>query len=131
MDSTKEYFEILRSINNLSIDEFINDKRLQLQGERIFEIIAQVILDICTHIVAKSDVNTPTSYSDCINSLNKLGILNEQTTTEVVSLIKMRNLIVHQYGIIDYQLLFDALQRLESTFISFKDAILKYLPSSS
>ena len=39
----------------------------------------------------------------------------------------MRNLIVHQYGVIDYQMLFNSLKVLENDFLRFQNGILEWL----
>ncbi len=126
-DHAKKYLVILRKILTNSTDVFISNFELQLEGERIFEVITQIILDICTHIVANSDVETPKSYSDCMQALNSLNILTKEKTERNISLIKMRNLIVHQYGIIDYEMLYQSLGTLERDFTSFKKDILRWI----
>lgn len=131
INDTKVNFEVLNRIIMNPVDEFINDRGLQLQGERIFELITLTMLDICTHIISNVNVETPTSYSDCMYSLEKIGILDDNETADYISLIKMRNLVVHQYGRIDQKLLFKALTRLESTFTKFKNKIINYLENSS
>ncbi len=123
-DYTKKYLVILRKIITNPVDTFIDNLELQLEGERIFEILAQIMLDICTHIVANADIETPKSYSDCMSALNSLTIIPKEETEKYISLIKMRNLIVHQYGVIDYEILYQSLVTLERDFTNFRRHIL-------
>ncbi len=100
---------------------------LQLQAERLFEVLSQIILDVCTHIVAHSNIQAPQSYIECINRLSELGILPQEKISTFSSLIKMRNLIVHQYGDIDHGILFNALKMLLEDFKEYQTIILTWL----
>lgn len=127
LNHAKKYLNSLKEIISQPEELFLEDLGLQLKGERIFEVIAQIILDICTHIVANSDVDTPTSYSDCINILVKLKIISKLEANDLISLVKMRNLVVHQYGAIDYHILFSSLKLLEKDFLTYQNSILSWL----
>ena len=127
VNNAKKYLNSLRKLLDDPNELFLSDLDMQLRGERLFEVLAQIMLDICTHIVAHSDIETPASYSECMNALEKMGIFSEEESTTFISIIKMRNLIVHQYGVIDYQMLFNSLKVLENDFLRFRDGILGWL----
>ncbi len=100
---------------------------LQLKAERLFGVLSQIILDVCTHIVAHFNVQAPQSYIDCMNRLSELGILPQEKISTFSSLIKMRNLIVPQYGDIDDSVLFNALKMLLEDFKEYQTIILTWL----
>jgi len=112
----KKYFEVAERMTSFSKEEFMERLDLQLQAERLFEVLIQIILDVCTHIVAHSNVQAPQSYSECMKRLSELDILPQEKVSTFSSLIKMRNLIVHQYGDINYDILFNALRDLLKDF---------------
>lgn len=124
---SKKYIERLRRIIEISKKEFLEDFSLQLQSERIFEVISQLMLDICTHIVAHSSETPPSSYSDCMNKLVNIGIIKEELSNNFINIIKMRNLLVHQYGTINLEILYVGLKRLDSDFGKFKEIILSWI----
>ena len=126
---SKKYIERLRRIIEISEEEFLNDFSLQLQSERIFEVISQLMLDICTHIIAHSKEPPPQTYSDCMKKLGKLDVITPQTAEKITSLEKMRNIIVHQYDTINYHLLFDGLCELHKDFLQFQEEILTWIDS--
>ena len=127
LNNSKKYLNSLNSLLDNPEETFLSDLDLQLKGERLFEVLAQIMLDICTHIVANSDIETPASYADCLKALEKLGLFSKETSTTFISIVKMRNLIVHQYGIVDYQMLFNSLKKLEKDFSLFQNGILEWL----
>ncbi len=124
---SKKYIERLRRIIKISEEEFLDDFSLQLQSERIFEVISQLMLDICTHIIAHSSETPPSTYSDCMKKLVDVGVLGEDETNNFINIIKMRNLLVHQYGKVNLEILFASLKILDSDFSKFKEKILSWL----
>ncbi len=127
MNNSKKYLNSLKKLLDNPDETFLSDLDMQLKGERLFEVLAQIMLDICTHIVANTDIETPASYADCMKALEKLGIFSKENSTTFISIVKLRNLIVHQYGIIDHQMLFSSLKKLEKDFVLFQNGILEWL----
>lgn len=124
---SKKYIERLRRIIEISEKIFLDDFSLQLESERIFEVISQIMLDICTHIIAHSSETPPSSYSDCMNKLVDVGVIKEDESNNFINIIKMRNLLVHQYGVINLEILFAGLKMLDSDFVKFKEIILSWI----
>jgi uncharacterized protein YutE (UPF0331/DUF86 family) len=124
---SKKYIERLKRIIEISEKEFLDDFSLQLESERIFEVISQLMLDICTHIIAHSSETPPSTYSDCMNKLVDIGVIKEEDSNNFINIIKMRNLLVHQYGIINLEILFTSLKMLDSDFEKFKATILSWM----
>lgn len=123
----EQYCDELKSILPESYNEFMNQNLIKRSSERLFEIISQVILDICTHIVSNLPVETPGTYSQCISILASQNILPIQEESKFTSLIKMRNLVTHQYGTINYELLFEGLKTLITDFEQYSKHIMKWL----
>ena len=124
---SKKYWNKLKGIITKTSEELENDFDSQLISERVFEVLSQSLLDICTHIIAQSEESAPQSYSDCMKRLGKIGIIKLETSEKLVSLIKMRNIIVHQYGDINYKLLIEGLQELYKDFPIFEQEILEWI----
>lgn len=127
LNNSKKYLKSLKKLLDNPEETFLIDLDMQLKGERLFEVLAQIMLDVCTHIVANSDIETPASYADCLKALEKLGLFSKERSTIFISIVKMRNLIVHQYGIIDYQMLFNSLKELDKDYLLFQNSILEWL----
>ena len=51
---SKKYISKLNDIISEPSENLKTDLDLQLKAERIFEILSQIILDTCTHIIAHS-----------------------------------------------------------------------------
>ncbi len=128
-ETAKRYLQKSKEIQDYELKRFLSDFDLQLKGERVLEVLSQIMLDVCTHIVANSDSETPLTYSDCMKILARLQIISENSAEKYARLIKMRNLIAHQYSRVDNQLLYEGLKQLQVDFIQFQKAILLWLKS--
>lgn len=64
----------------------MNDLEHQLQAERLFEILAQIMLDVCTHIVANSNLSAPGSYADSMRKLVDLKIVEKSKLDKFTSM---------------------------------------------
>lgn len=124
---SKDYISLINKILESSEDDFIRNFEHQVIAERSFEVLTQIMLDICTHIIAMSQTTSPTSYSDCMTKLGKINILNEERSLKYSTLIKMRNVIVHQYDTINLSMLYESLSDLLIDFDNFKKEILEWL----
>jgi len=127
--SSKKYWSKLSHIISRTSDDLERDLDLQLTAERIFEILIQIILDICTHIIAHVKESPPQTYAECMKKLSNIGVISEQTGDLTTSLVKMRNIVVHQYGKINYKLLFEGLRELNEGFPIYQDEVLKWIES--
>ncbi len=122
------YVNLIKETTAGGVETFSNSIDVQLKGERLFEIISQVILDICTHIVSRTNlVHPPDSYASCMKKLGELGILGQEEVTTFTELIKMRNLISHNYSSIDVKAVFNGLQKITGDYGLFKEKVLAWL----
>ena len=110
----EENLIILTSIrDNFSLDDIKNDK-VDEWGLRygLFESI-QIIIDLACSIVSEKNLGIPKNYSDCIRLLNKNNYLDQGLSSRILSMIGLRNLLVHEYGIIDVEKLYEYLDHLQ------------------
>ena len=110
----EENLIILTSIrDNFSLDDIKNDK-VDEWGLRygLFESI-QIIIDLACSIVSEKNLGIPKNYSDCISLLNKNNYLDQGLSSRILSMIGLRNLLVHEYGIIDVEKLYEYLDHLQ------------------
>lgn len=78
----------------------------------IFESI-QIVIDLACSLVAEKNLGIPKNYSDCILLLVSNNYIDKLLGSRLVSMVGLRNLIVHEYGIIDVQRLFEYLDHIQ------------------
>ncbi len=110
----EENLRILQSIrNNYSISDLLADK-VDEWGLRygLLESI-QIIIDISCSYVSEKNLGIPKNYSDCINMLISNKYLDKPLGERIAKMVGLRNLLVHEYGIIDVKKLYEFLNHLD------------------
>lgn len=115
-DKLKRLEENLRYLNNIKNDytiEDIQNDKIDEWGLRygLFESI-QLIIDLACSIIAKKNLGIPKNYSDCIQLLINNNYLDKDLGDKIKNAVGLRNLIVHEYGIIDVNKLYAYLNNL-------------------
>ena len=99
--------------DNYTLDDIISDK-VDEWGLRygLFESI-QIIIDLSCGIVSEKNLGIPKNYSECISLLINNNYLEDELGKRILSMIGLRNLLVHEYGIIDVNKLYEYLDNLQ------------------
>ncbi|MCK6604160.1 MAG: DUF86 domain-containing protein [Ignavibacteriaceae bacterium] len=77
----------------------------------LFESI-QIVIDLACHIVSKHNVGSPQNYADCVNVLLKEKYISKDLAGKITAMTGLRNLLVHEYGLIDINQLYSFLDSL-------------------
>ena len=79
----------------------------------------QLCVDIATHIIAESEVHAPCSMAATVDALAELGVLKQNTAENLKKAVGFRNIAVHNYQAIDWQIVFDISRRYLDDFRVF------------
>lgn len=110
----EDNLKTLQSIKtSFTVDDILTDK-IDEWGLRygLLESI-QIIIDIGCHIVAEKNLGTPKNYSECISFLAANNYITGSLSDKLRRMIGLRNLLVHDYGIIDARKLYEYLDHLD------------------
>ncbi|MDY0082631.1 MAG: DUF86 domain-containing protein [Ignavibacteriaceae bacterium] len=110
----EENLNILNKIkDNYTLDDIISDK-VDEWGLRygLLESI-QIIIDLSCSIVSEKNLGIPKNYSDCINLIINNNYIEKELGKRILSMVGLRNLLVHEYGIIDVNKLYEYLNYLQ------------------
>ena len=118
-----------RIIEKRSVDvaEFLED--IDRQESILFNIqmAIQNCIDIAAHIVSDEGLGLPGSISEIFYLLEENGILDSVLTEKMVKAIGFRSLIVHEYGKIDVERVFEVARKDIQDLNDFLVAILEKL----
>jgi len=70
----------------------------------------QAVIDISCHLVSKYNLGNPASYSECIELLEKFSYIDDELTKRLVAMTGLRNLLIHEYLIIEVGKLYALLE---------------------
>lgn len=90
--------------------------------ERLFELLVMVSTDILFHQLTEQDI-APSSYRDAFRLAAEYGILPEELADRLQPAASMRNIIVHMYENIDYEILRDSIKPALQDFGQFLTVI--------
>lgn len=110
----EENLIILNKIkDNYTLDDIVSNK-IDEWGLRygLLESI-QIIIDLSCSIVSERNLGIPKNYSDCINFIINNNYLEKELGKRILSMVGLRNLLVHEYGIIDVKKLYEYLSYLQ------------------
>lgn len=123
----EENISLLKEIkSNLSLNDIKSNKRYEWEIRYgLFESI-QIVIDISCKVSSYFNLGNPKTYKDCIELLIKYNYLSDDIAKKTISMVGLRNLLVHEYVKIDDEKLYQFLDYLDD-FIAFVNEIKKNL----
>jgi len=110
----EENILILEDIKNtISLDDLKSNKRYEWEIRYGLLESIQIIIDISCKITSHYNLGNPKNYRECVELLQKHKFLKETTAKKTVSMIGLRNLLVHEYISIDNEKLHHFLSSLK------------------
>lgn len=73
----------------------------------------QIIIDLSCSFVAEKNLGIPKNYSECIELIISNNYLDKELGKRIIQMVGLRNLLVHEYGIIDLNKLYEYLNHLD------------------
>lgn len=101
-------------------------------AERNFQLIVEQACDINNHILLETGHETPDTYRASFTSLEKIGILENKTTKELVKSANLRNILIHEYDFDqDNFIFYKSVKKFMPVYKEYIMAIQKYLNKKS
>ena len=122
-----EYLKILKQIGKTDKDAFIRDNILIGSVKYYLQVSIEVCLDVASHIIASERLRAPKDYADSFTVLNEAGIITSDLCRQLRQMAKFRNRLVHLYGEIDNEYIYEFLKSDLDDFTEFKKTIILLL----
>ena len=95
--------------------------------ERSLQLAAQAIVDIATHIISADYNARVEDYRQAIESLGREGVLPPASAERLAPIAGFRNILVHEYLVVDPMKLYDMLIHGRTDLQEFGQRIIGYL----
>lgn len=95
-----------------SLDALISDYKSLLAMERATHRAIEAVLDICRHFVSIHDLGLVESYGEYPEKLKEAGLMPDELAEGLTRLAGLRNILVHRYLIVKYELLYRTIEQL-------------------
>jgi len=89
------------------------------QVEHGLQVAIQIMLDVGTHILASDHDVRVDDYTEVVDCLDDLDLVESETAAQLRPLPALRNILVHEYADVDYDLLVDHLSECISPLRTF------------
>jgi uncharacterized protein YutE (UPF0331/DUF86 family) len=131
IDSLRRCIERIRLKTPQSADLLREDFDLQDIISVNLERAVQTTVDIAAHILAEANTPPPATMAESFKRLATDGLLPEQLTEHLVKAVGFRNISVHAYHQINWDIVFSIITERLDDFSGFASHILKALKHAS
>ena len=105
----EEYLKQLEEILPKDFNEYCNNFKIRLMGERSFEKIVEAVVDLAFLIMKQKKLKTLESEREIFSVLAKADIISKELAQKLSDAKGMRNILAHEYGQVDNELVFYSL----------------------
>ncbi|HMN27454.1 MAG TPA: DUF86 domain-containing protein [Caldilineaceae bacterium] len=114
LDELNERLARLHPLQSKTRADFDQDPYLRDIVERNLEVAAQCCIDICHRIIALEQALKPSDYYEAILRMGELGVLPAEFARELAAIAGFRNILIHEYLSINWDIVYSNLQRLDN-----------------
>lgn len=97
----EKYLSELEAIVPIGLISFKTDLKTKAACERYFEKIIEAVVDLAFLIIRKFELRNAKDDADTFIVLAESGFINKELSEKLQDAKSMRNLIVHQYEIVE------------------------------
>ena len=127
-----EFLAILEEMRMTNLEAFLKDKIIIGSAKYYLQVSIECCLDIANHVIAAEGFRAPKDYADSFKVLEEHGIVDEELGTKLRKMAKFRNVLVHLYGEIENQYIYEFMKKDIQDILDFKKIITaKFLVQNS
>lgn len=114
--SMTTYLNDLLPHKNISFDEFM---KKHYEIERLLELLVMTASDIVFHLISSKGESIPASYKAAFLRAGELGLISSGLGKSLALGAGLRNILVHEYEEIDYNLVHQSIPTATRDFAYF------------
>ncbi len=127
LDELDSYLRELAEISPESLEEYKTSIEKRRACERLLHIAVECVIDVCGIIVTNKRLGLPDSEEDLFRKLEEGKVISGDLAGKLRLMRGFRNIIVHRYGSVDDELVFEVLRKRPADFVDFKSEVLEFL----
>ena len=104
----EHYLEELESIFPLNFEDYKHDFKIKSICERYFEKIVEAVVDLAFIVIKEKKLKIPEDDENSFDILKDEKIISDALAKKLIDAKSMRNIIAHEYGKIDDEMVFHA-----------------------
>ena len=109
-------------------DEYLADEEKIDASKYLLITAAEHALSVANHTIASEGFRAPSDFADAFRSLGEAGVLPSESAERLENLARFRNLLVHEYAVVDNRRVHRFLQNDLRDLAAFARTILDAFP---
>lgn len=127
ISAVRKYLKILEGYKKYSKEEITRNLTLKGAVERYLYLAAQATIDTGEAVIAYENFRKPTTMSEVFYVLEEEKIISGELADKMIKMVGFRNIVVHDYERVNYDIVYDVLQNGLKDIEKFLKAVNKVL----
>ncbi|MFX0069313.1 MAG: DUF86 domain-containing protein [Promethearchaeota archaeon] len=123
----ESYLNELRSIIPKTFEEYTGSIKTKRACERLLQISVECVMDILFLMAKEVKTGIPFDEYNLIEELNRKKAVSNEMTSVLKGMRGFRNILVHSYGKINDELVFEYLKRKIDDFKRFEEEVKRFI----
>jgi len=121
------YYAELKSLSSISREEYMANNIYRRAVERTMQLIVECATDINNMLLKINDKRGANDYFNSFIDLAELSIIPIEFALKIAPSTGLRNILVHEYEIIDDEIVYQSVKTCLSCYLEYMDLINRYL----
>jgi uncharacterized protein YutE (UPF0331/DUF86 family) len=126
MESLRRCIKRVAEKTPIDVDQLIEDPDIQDILVLNISRAVQLCVDIGSHIISETEEPAPATMGDVFTTLTKLGAITPATCEVMRKAVGFRNVAVHNYDTINWEIVFAICQKSLPDFRRFVEEVTNY-----
>lgn len=126
LDELDGYLRELRAVAPERFEDYQRTEKRR-SCERLIQVSVEAVIDICALLVAGLRLGLPGEEDDLFERLCRHGAISGPMADTLRRMKGLRNLLVHEYGRINDEIVFETVRGRLGDFDAFRNEILAFL----
>lgn len=122
-----EYLIYLKEVQKVNKNSFLKDYHFHGLAERYLQLAIQILIDLGQLIITEKQLARPAEPQEIFSVLFNSKILSKNLVNQLTGIVGFRNILVHEYGKIDREKVYEYLQDNIKIFKQYKKEVLKFI----
>ncbi|MFA5020092.1 MAG: DUF86 domain-containing protein [Candidatus Pacearchaeota archaeon] len=127
IDELDSYLYELEQVIPATFEDYTKSIKNKRSCERLLQISIEVVIDICNIIISNFDLGIPSDDEDIFRAIVDKKILSKKVGNTLSDMKGFRNILVHKYGVVNDEVVFEVISNRLDDFETFKEEVLKVL----
>lgn len=111
ISAAEKYLKILEDFEKYSRAELEENLLIKGAVERYLYLVVQTTIDLAEAVIAYRKLRKPSTLSEAFYVLGEAEIIDRELTDKMVRMCGFRNVIAHDYAVINYDVVYDVLHK--------------------